>query len=224
MKSFGEGGFININLICSYPILIEGIISMINSNYSNISMYTTFDEATEKYFSDKDIIFVYPLIHDSISEIENIVCFKKYHPSSKLLVVDFNRNKGTFFKLSKSGIDGYLLGTFMKEDLIYSLNRLSKGSKFYDREILYYLIDDGSNDMDTSNSSKTTLTNRELEVLINIARGLSNLEISNKLKISENTVKKHISNIFFKLNVNDRTQATIYAYSHGLVSDEIAYS
>ncbi|MDY3361992.1 MAG: response regulator transcription factor [Clostridium celatum] len=194
---------------------------MINSNYSNISTYKTFDEANEKYFSDKDTIFVYPLIHDSISEIEEIISFKKYNPSSKLLVVDFNKNKDTFFKFSKAGIDGYLLGSFIKEDLIYSLSRLSKGSKFYDREILYFLIDDDSKDSDTSSSSKTTLTNRELEVLINIAHGLSNLEISNKLKISENTVKKHISNIFLKLNVNDRTQATIYAYSHNLVVEEL---
>ena len=220
MKSFKEGDFINIYLICNNPVLVEGIISMLSSNYSNISTYATFDEAIKKCFSDKDTIFVYPLINDSVSEIEKIISFKKYHPLSKLLVIDFNKSKDIFFKFSKSGVDGYLLGTFVKDDLIYSLGRLSKGAKFYDREILYYLIDDDSKNVDTSNLSKATLTNRESEVLTNITHGLSNLEISHKLKISENTVKKHISNIFLKLNVNDRTQATIYAYSNGLIAKE----
>ena len=79
MKSFKEGDFINIYLICNNPVLVEGIISMISSNYSNISTYATFDEAIKKCFSDKDTIFVYPLINDSVSEIEKIISFKKYH-------------------------------------------------------------------------------------------------------------------------------------------------
>lgn len=191
---------------------------MIDSNYPNISTYRTIDEAITKCFSDKDTIIIYPLIHDSLVEIEEIITFKKAHPFIKILVIDFNKSKENFFKFSKSGIDGYLLGTFIKEDIIYSLNRLSKGSKFYDREILYWLIDSPSDDIDTSISAKTPLTPRESEVLSNIALGLSNLEISHKLKISENTVKKHISNIFLKINVSDRTQATIYAYSHNLIS------
>lgn len=197
---------------------------MIDSNYSNIHAYTTFDEAITKCFSDKDEIFIYPLIHDSLVEVEKIITFKKSHPFAKILVIDFNKSKDIFFKFSKSGIDGYLLGTFIKEDILYSLNRLSNGSKFYDREILYWLIDNPSNDTDTSISQKTTLTAREIEVLGNIAHGLSNLEISHKLRISENTVKKHISNIFLKINVSDRTQATIYAYSHNLISEELLSS
>ncbi len=192
---------------------------MIDSNYSNISTYTTFDEAITKYISDKDAIFICPLLHNSLVEIEEIITFKKNHPIAKILVIDFNKSKGNFFKFSKSGIDGYLLGTFIKEDIIYSLNRLSKGSKFYDREILYWLVDDTSNEIDRSIPPKTPLTTRESEVLSNIALGLSNLEISHKLKISENTVKKHISNIFLKINVSDRTQATIYAYSNNLISE-----
>lgn len=197
---------------------------MLNSNFSNINTYSTYNEAIIKCFFDKDTIFIYPLIHDSFAEIEEIISLRKSHDLSKILVIDFNKSKETFFKLSKSGIDGYLLGTFVKEDIIYSLNRLSKGAKFYDREILYWLIEDDSNNIDNISTSKTSLTNRELEVLINIAHGLSNIEISHKLKISENTVKKHISNIFLKINVSDRTQATIYAYSHNLISEELLSS
>ena len=64
------------------------------------------------------------------------------------------------------------------------------------------------------------LTPWELEVLRLIAQGLKNREISEKLVISEKTVGNHISNIFFKLQVNDRSQAIVRALGGGLVNDE----
>ena len=62
------------------------------------------------------------------------------------------------------------------------------------------------------------LTQRELQVLQLAADGLMNKEIADKLVISEKTVKNHITNIFSKLRVNDRTQAVIYALRKGLVT------
>lgn len=62
----------------------------------------------------------------------------------------------------------------------------------------------------------TTLTTREREVLIQIAKGLSNREIARALTVSEKTVKTHVSNIFAKLGLQDRTQAALYAVRHGL--------
>ena len=60
------------------------------------------------------------------------------------------------------------------------------------------------------------MTNREIEVLKLIAEGMINKEIAKSLFISEKTVKNHISNIFKKLDVNDRTQAAIYAFKHNI--------
>jgi DNA-binding NarL/FixJ family response regulator len=62
----------------------------------------------------------------------------------------------------------------------------------------------------------TTLTVREREVLIEIAKGLSNREIARALTVSEKTVKTHVSNIFAKLGLQDRTQAALYAVRHGM--------
>jgi NarL family two-component system response regulator LiaR len=62
------------------------------------------------------------------------------------------------------------------------------------------------------------LTEREREVLYLIAEGLSNLEIAEKIFISEKTVKTHVSNILGKLHLEDRTQAAIYALKHGLTA------
>ena len=61
------------------------------------------------------------------------------------------------------------------------------------------------------------LTKRELEVLIEVANGKLNKEIANELKISERTVKNHISNIFKKIDVSDRTQAAVFAIKNDLI-------
>ncbi len=63
---------------------------------------------------------------------------------------------------------------------------------------------------------KDKLTRREYEVITLIAEGLNNKEIAEKLFISEKTVKNHVSNIFKKINVSDRTQAAIYAFKHNI--------
>ena len=66
-------------------------------------------------------------------------------------------------------------------------------------------------------NDKSSLTKREREILICIAQGKSNIEISKELFITEHTVKKHTSNIFSKLNLKDRIQAALYAYNNGLI-------
>jgi DNA-binding NarL/FixJ family response regulator len=70
--------------------------------------------------------------------------------------------------------------------------------------------------MDEDEFKKERLTRREYEVLGLIAEGKNNKEIADTLFISEKTVKNHVSNIFKKIDVNDRTQAAIYAYKHNI--------
>ena len=124
-----------------------------------------------------------------------------------------------FFKISKLNIDGYMLATLSEEDINYAIHKISSGNKFYDRELIYRLVEiESAATITGKSSSGNPLTRRELEILSQLSNGLSNFEISKNLNISENTVKKHISNIFIKINVKDRTQAIIYAYESGLIA------
>lgn len=216
----------NISILCRYPVIHEGIKSLLKDNFENISYFSSMDNCIKSLNSTddksinntKDTLLIITLFKEDLEIIDNILSIKDNYSNLKLLVIDFNESKNMFFKTSKLKVDGYILGTFAQEDINYALHKISTGAKFYDRELLYRFVEDESAVTITSkNHLRTSLTRRELEILSQLSNGLSNFEIAKNLNISENTVKKHISNIFIKINVKDRTQAIIYAYESGLI-------
>ncbi len=209
----------NLSLVCKYPIIIEGLLNILNEKYVNIFSYDSFNNFIDNLKPEEDTFLIYSLFDKNQQVIDDIIDLKKSSPNLKILLIDFNHSKEVFFKISKYNIDGYILGDFSKIDLDYAIHKISNGNRFYDRELLYRIVDTQPNEVQKKDSINIALTKREIEILRNIALGLSNFEISTKLNISENTVKKHISNIFIKIDVKDRTQATIYAYQIGLVSN-----
>lgn len=216
----------NISILCKLPAIHEGIISFISEKYENIKSFNSIDKYLNYIDNYKkqnpnidDTLLIVTLFKDDLKIINKILSIKNMYSNIKLLIIDFNEDNEMFFKISKLSIDGYMLNTFGKEDINYAISKISIGEKFYDREFLYRLVEAESASAIVSKTTHgNTLTKRELEILSQISNGLSNFEISKSLDISENTVKKHISNIFIKLNVKDRTQAIIYAYEYGLIS------
>lgn len=101
-------------------------------------------------------------------------------------------------------VDGYVLKDAFGEDILYAINVVLRDKKFIDPEILKYEIKEKDKSLDS-------LTPREQDVLKELGKGLSNQEIADALFISQYTVKKHITNIFSKLDLTHRTQAALYA-------------
>lgn len=212
----------NISILGKYPVIHEGIKSILKNKYENITSFTSIEDYLKTLNSKKnqnlinteDTILIILLFDSNLEIINNILKIKcKYPNKIKLLTIDFNENKYIFSKVPKLNIDGYLSGTFTQEDIIYALYKISTGTKFYDQ-----IIKDETAVAYTNKNLDSHLTRRELEILNQLSNGLSNFDIAKNLTISENTVKKHISNIFVKINVKDRTQATIYAYESGLIA------
>ncbi|MGL5711764.1 MAG: LuxR C-terminal-related transcriptional regulator [Paraclostridium sp.] len=132
--------------------------------------------------------------------------------NTKVMILDFYEDRGLFASCMKSGVDGYILANIDSEDIGYAVKQISKGKKYYDADLIENYISKGETE------SISELTRREQEILVCIARGKSNIEISKELYITEHTVKKHTSNIFSKLNLKDRMQAALYAYNKGIVA------
>lgn len=208
----------DISIVSMYPVINEGLIYILKEKYSNIASYLNLDTALESLM-DNESILIYALFKNNSKEIDDLISYKR-SKNFKLLIIDFNQINNMFFKFSREKVEGYILGNFAKEDIEYAIHKVSNGNRFYDRELLYHLVDqeDSAASAKQKKIAEAPLTTREQEILYQLAKGLSNYEIASVLNISENTVKKHISNIFVKINVKDRTQATIYAYDSGLIS------
>ena len=142
-----------------------------------------------------------------LSDIQNI----KQNNKTKIMLLDFYEDRSLFSKCMKIGVDGYILANIDSEDIDYAVKQIYRGKKYFDADLIEnYLSKSGQEYIEE-------LTKREQEILVCIAKGKSNLEISKDLYITEHTVKKHTSNIFTKLNVKDRMQAALYAYDRGIV-------
>lgn len=114
------------------------------------------------------------------------------------------------------GVDGYIMKDSESTELKKAIDTIINGETYIQPKLIPAL----NSKLITRDEDKTkidSLTSRELEVLIQVANGMFNKEIALSLDISERTVKNHISNIFKKINVSDRTQAAVFAIKNDLI-------
>jgi len=124
------------------------------------------------------------------------------------------------YEALKAGAAGFFVKTESPERLVDAVRVVAAGESLLAPEITRRLIDHfllGSPPDAAPPPELAELTNRELEVLRHLARGLSNSEIASGLYISEGTVKTHVARILLKLGLRDRVQAVVFAYEHRLV-------
>lgn len=118
----------------------------------------------------------------------------------------------------RAGANGYLLKSSDSARVIDAIRAVARGQSILEPLLVSKLLDEFRRMSDPRTPANVAgLTERELDLLRLVARGLSNKEIANELDLAESTVKNRLSILFEKLDVKDRTQAAIYAMSHGLI-------
>ena len=139
-------------------------------------------------------------------------------PTKVLILTTFDADDLVYDAL-RAGASGYLLKDAPADQLVHAIRVLADGGALLAPEVTRRLIAQFASAPAVSLPSARLdpLTEREREVLVLVARGLSNTEIAAELVVSEATVKTHISRLFDKLAVRDRAQAVIAAYETGLV-------
>jgi len=137
---------------------------------------------------------------------------------TKVIMLTINDDREYLFKSLQSGAQGYVLKDAEPSVLIDAVRNVASGETYIQSNMTTELVKEFNRvtQKEKEKEFETNLTAREVEVLDLIADGLLNKEIAKKLYISEKTVKNHVSSIFRKLNVSDRTQATIYAFKNNL--------
>ncbi|MGI6604956.1 MAG: response regulator [bacterium] len=130
-------------------------------------------------------------------------------PRCRFIVLTSYSEEGDVRRAMAEKVEGYILKEALPEELIAAIRLVGRGRTYIDPTIVQALMNQEEND------PLSQLTPREKEVLAALAQGLSNRDIAAALYVTEHTVKKHVSQILEKLELTDRTQAALYALSHG---------
>jgi DNA-binding NarL/FixJ family response regulator len=121
----------------------------------------------------------------------------------------------------RAGASGFLAKDVPAEDLVTAIRTVAAGEAVVAPRILKRLLDRFADSLPDPSSTPPkaldSLTEREREVLVQVARGLSNAEIAGELSVSETTIKTHVGHVLTKLGLRDRVQAVVLAYETGLV-------
>lgn len=159
------------------------------------------------------------LLDINMPEMNGIEVLKKMKDDNsqvKVLILTVHNEMDYLMKAVDIGVDGYILKDSESAELKKAIRAVRDGENYIQPSLIPTLNNQLVN-RDTDKDKISSLTNRELEVLIQVANGMFNKEISTNLNISERTVKNHISNIFKKIDVSDRTQAAVFAIKNNII-------
>lgn len=176
------------------------------------------EEAVERVRDLLPDVALVDLVMPQLGGIEAIRRIRALSPSTKVIVLTSFADDENVFPAVKAGAAGYLLKDVEPDALLEGIRKVYRGEALLHPAIAAKLMAELSEQ--ERRSSDEVLTERELDVLRLLARGLSNKEIASELFISEKTVKTHVSNILAKLHLADRTQAALYAVRQRLVELE----
>jgi DNA-binding NarL/FixJ family response regulator len=141
------------------------------------------------------------------------------NPKANVIILTMYRQDSYVFEAVKAGARGYLLKDVDAAVLIDAIRRVTEGETLLDPEMAQNVLEDFRVKKESLPDEKRgDLTEREAAILRLLAQGSSNQEIALKLNISEKTVRNRLSEIFAKLQLNNRTQAALYAIREGLAS------
>lgn len=153
---------------------------------------------------------------DGIEATRRILALE--HPAKVLILTTFESDDYLHEAL-RAGASGFLLKNSPPERLLDALGIVGAGDSLVDPAMTRRLLNLFAGQLPRASSPLVgTLTERELEVLRAVARGLSNAEIGTALFIGESTVKSHVSSLLVKLGLRDRVQAVVFAYEHAIVT------
>ncbi len=190
------------------PLMRKGIIEALDLDKKNhkILEANSLSEALSIQKTNQiDIAFIELHLNDGsgFDFINNIAPNDNKHPQIILLAASISVFE--FRRAKELNVDGYILKEMDVEDLKYAFNLILKGEKYYPYKLVDKVL--RTNDED----GIRLLTDREMDVLIELTKGLTNSQIGSNLYISEGTAKKHVSNILTKLNMTNRMEVLVYA-------------
>ena len=165
--------------------------------------------------------------------LQGIIDIEKLGLDTKILALSGYDDADLIFRAMKIGAKGYVLKTMASAQLIYAIEEVLNGkiylpnaltSRFFEYFQQTFKNENAKAEIEKEENLINELTQREEEILELVTQSITYKGVANKLFISETTVKTHVNNIFQKLQVNDRTQAVLYAINNGFLSKKVKIS
>jgi len=170
-------------------------------------------EGIEKTLNLKPDIVLMDMVMNEMDGIEATAQIKCQMPKVKVVMLTSFIEDKEVYRALDAGVDSYILKTSSAEEIRDAIIKTYQGESVFEKEVMMKM----RARMNQKAELHDMLTEREKEILLLIAKGYSNQEIADASHITIKTVKTHVSNILSKLEVQDRTQAVIYAFQHDLI-------
>jgi DNA-binding NarL/FixJ family response regulator len=146
--------------------------------------------------------------------VEATRAVKKAYPEVHVVVLTSFGDQARIMAALEAGADGYLLKHADPEQIIAAMRSAIAGGAPLDPKVARVLLTARASGTGGGSASGVSMTDRERQVLLLVSDGLANKQVARRLGISERTVKAHLTNIFQRLGVRDRTQAALWAREH----------
>ena len=163
----------------------------------------------------KPDVVVMDLVMPEMDGVEATLTLLKKWKKAKILVLTSYLDNEKVYPVINAGAKGYMLKTSSAAEILNAIQKVARGDLAIETE-----VDKKIKNHDHIRELHEDLTGRERDILRLLAKGYDNQTIADELFISLKTVKTHVSNILSKLDVDDRTQAVVYAFKHHLVPQD----
>jgi DNA-binding NarL/FixJ family response regulator len=201
---------IRILVVDDHPLLREGIAALINgqTDMKLVAEASNGQEALAQYRLHRPDVTLMDLQMPTMSGIETIIAIRAESPDASIIVLTTYGGDVQVVRALKAGARGYVLKGHVHKALRDTIRAVHAGEKRISPEVAAELAD---------HAGEEELTAREIAVLRLVALGNTNKEIAAQLRISDETVKSHVTNILEKLCANDRTHAVTTALRRGII-------
>jgi DNA-binding NarL/FixJ family response regulator len=201
---------IRILTVDDHPVLREGIAAVLGSEEDIVLVAEASNgrEAIEKFRAHRPDVTLMDLQMPLMNGTDAILAIRKEFPDARVIVLTTYSGDVQAVRALKAGASGYLLKNTLRKDLADTIRSVHGGQKRIPPEIAIGMAEHRADD---------ALTEREIEVLRQVAAGNANKIVADHLAISEDTVKAHMRSILSKLGANDRTHAVTIALKRGIM-------
>ncbi|GAP12657.1 two component transcriptional regulator, LuxR family [Longilinea arvoryzae] len=210
---------ISVLLVDDHSVVRMGLRAYFNTqpDIEVVGEAGTGEEAVQQVMDLAPDVVLMDLLLPQMDGVEATRQIKKVSPSTQVIVLTSYHEDEHIFPAIRAGALSYVLKDIDPDDLAETVRRARAGEAVLNPRVAARMVQEIHGARSQGINPFQELTDRELDVLRQVAAGKNNREIAEALVISEKTVKTHITNILSKLHLADRTQAAVFAWQEGIV-------